>query len=145
MEKYNWIKAVFTTNESLADKEVLVRQEVEGSETFVDEAGNRFHISELDLTQSGGELIPVDKSEGLKWLLESTDANAIADHKAKIDEREYWRKLRGDIALEIIRKRGGNEHYYMPSHFATIADATRVLFDEIYEQDQKFFENEYND
>lgn len=144
MEQYHWIKAYYASQNDDSEREILVRQEVEGSEMFVDEKDNRYHISELDLTQSGGELIPVDKSDGLKWLLESMDANAIADHKAKIDEREYWRKLRGDIALEIIRKRGGNEHYCMPSHFTTIADATRVLFDEIYEQDQKFFENEYN-
>jgi hypothetical protein len=141
MENYNWIKVYYH------DAIVEVRQVSKGSSTFVDGAGNEFDISELDFTRNTFEpqIIPVEKTEGLKWLLESNDANSIAGHKAKIDEREYWRKLRGDIALEIIRKRGGNEHYYMPSHFATIADATRVLFDEIYEQDQKFFENEYND
>lgn len=147
MEQYNWIKAVFTTKESLAEKEVLVRQEVEGSETFVDGAGNRFHISELDLTRNTFEpqIIPVEKTDGLKWLLESMDANAIADHKAKIDEREYWRKLRGDIALEIIRKRGDKEHYNTPSHFVTIAEATRVLFNVLYNQDQEFFKSTSND
>lgn len=162
MEKYNWIKAVFTTNESLADKEVLVRQEVEGSETFVDGAGNRFHISELDLTRSDYESQPFNLEEFEKRnkemeqqykegqamymeMLSKMDANSIADHKAKIDEREYWRKLRGDIALEIIRKRGDKGHYDTASHFVTIADMTRVLFNELYDQDKEFFKDEDND
>lgn len=162
MEKYNWIKAVFTTNESLADKEVLVRQEVEGFETFVDGAGNRFHISELDLTRSDYESQPFNLEEFEKRnkemeqqykegqamymeMLSKMDANSIADHKAKIDEREYWRKLRGDIALEIIRKRGDKGHYDTASHFVTIADMTRVLFNELYDQDKEFFKDEDND
>ena len=158
MEKYNWIKAVFTTNESLADKEVLVRQEVEGSETFVDGAGNRFHISELDLTHSDYEpqLFNLEEFEKRNKeinqqyqesqamymeMLSKMDANSIADHKAKIDEREYWRKLRGDIALEIIRKRGDKEHYNSSSGYETIAYMAKFLFDELYEQDQEFFKD----
>ena len=161
MEQYNWIKAVFTTNDSLAEKEVLVRQEVEGSETFVDGAGNRFHISELDLTRSDYEhqLFNLEEFEKCNneinqryqesqamymEMLSKMDANSIADHKAKIDEREYWRKLRGDIALEIIRKRGDKGHYDTASHFVTIADMTRVLFNELYEQDKEFFKDEDN-
>ena len=141
MEKYKWIKAYYASQNDDCEREILVRQEESRSEYFVSDKGIRFHVSELDLTQDGGELIPVEKSDGLKWLLQSMDANAIADHKAKIDEREYWRKLRGDIALEIIRKRGDNSHYSMPSHFVTIADMTRVLFDELYGQDKEFFKD----
>lgn len=158
MEQHNWIKAVFTTNDSLADKEVLVRQEVEGSETFVDGAGNRFHISELDLTRSDYEpqLFNLDEFEKRNReinqqyqesqamymeMLSKMDANAIADHKAKIDEREYWRKLRGDIALEIIRKRGDKAHYGSSSGYETIAHMTKFLFDELYEQDNEFFKD----
>ncbi len=138
MEKYNWIKAVFTTNASLAKKEVLVRQEVEGSETFVDGAGNRFHISELDLTLNTFEpqFIPVEKTDGLKWLLESMDANAIADHKAKIDEREYWRKLRGEIfkmMFEATQDDGGT--------MEGVLKYTEKYFDAIYKQDQEFFKD----
>ena len=158
MEKYNWIKAYYASQNDDSEHEILVRQEVEQSETFVDDKGNRFHISELDLTRSDYEhqIFNLEESEKRNKeieqqnqttyleMLSKMDANAIADHKAKIDEREYWRKLRGDIALEIIRKRGGNEHYFMPSHFATIADATRVLFDEIYEQDKIFFNEHYD-
>lgn len=156
MEQYNWIKAVFTTKESLAEKEVLVRQEFAGSEEFVDGAGNRFHISELDLTRNTFEpqLFNLEEFEKrnkeldtqfkanqeiMNKMLSSLDANAIADHKAKIDEREYWRKLRGDIALEIIRKRGDKEHYNSPSGYGTIANMAKFLFDELYNQDKEFF------
>lgn len=143
MGQYNWIRAYYTIHEGDDEREVFVRQEVEGSETFVDDKGNRFHISELDLTHDTFEpqIIPIEKTDGLKWLLESMDANAIADHKAKIDEREYWRKLRGNIAMEFIRKRGDKEYHSAPSHFSTIAGATRVLFDELYDQDKEFFKD----
>lgn len=143
MEQYNWIRAYYTIHDGDDEREVFVRQEVEGSETFVDDKGNRFHISELDLTRNTFEpqIFPIEKTDGLKWLLESMDANAIADHKAKIDEREYWRKLRGNIALEFIRKRGDKEYHSDPSHFSTIAGATRVLFDELYDQDKEFFKD----
>ena len=69
------------------------------------------------------------------------DANAIADHKAKIDEREYWRKLRGDIALEIIRKRGDISYYSDVAHYKTIACMAKELCDNIYAQDQEFFKD----
>lgn len=156
-DKYNWIKAYYT-NDTLEEKEVLVRQEVKQSETFVDDKGNRFHISELDLTRSDYEPKIFNLEEFEKRnkeieqqykdghamymeMLSKMDANSIADHKAKIDEREYWRKLRGDIALEIIRKRGDNDYYDTSSHFDIIANMTKVLFNELYQQDQKFFKD----
>lgn len=158
MEKYNWIKAYYASQNDDSEREILVRQEVEQSETFVDEKGNRFHISELDLTHSDYEpqLFNLEEFEKRNKeinqqyqesqamymeMLSKMDANSIADHKAKIDEREYWRKLRGDIALEIIRKRGDKSHYDTASHFDIIADMTKVLFDELYQQDQEFFKD----
>lgn len=74
----------------------------------------------------------------LREMLSSMDAKAIADHQAEIDEREYWRKLRGDIALEIIRKRGDKDYYKTASHYEIISDMTRVLFNELYAQHQEF-------
>jgi hypothetical protein len=153
MEQYNWIKAYDNS-----EREILVRQEVEQSETFVDEKGNRYHVSELDLTRNTFEpkLFNLDEFEKRNKeinqqyqesqskymeMLSKMDANSIADHKAKIDEREYWRKLRGDVALEIIRKRGDKSYYDTASHFDIIADMTKVLFDELYQQDQEFFKD----
>lgn len=138
MEQYNWIRAYYTIHDGDDEREVFVRQEVEGSETFVDDKGNRFHISELDLTRNTFEpqIFPVEKTDGLKWLLESMDANAIADHKAKIDEREYWRKLRGEIFKRVFDA--------TPDDGATmesVLEYTEKYFDAIYAQDQEFFKD----
>lgn len=162
MEHYNWIKAYYKSQIDNSEHEAFVRQVESCSEYFVSDKGNRFHISELDLTRSDYEPqifnleeferrnkeINQQYQEGQAMYMEmlsKMDANAIADHKAKIDEREYWRKLRGDIALEIIRKRGDKGHYDTDSHFATIANMTRVLFDELYDQDKEFFKDKDND
>lgn len=163
MEQYNWIKAVFTTNESLAEKEVLVRQEVEGSETFVDGAGNRFHISELDLTRTDYEPQIFNLEEFEKRnkeinqqyqesqamymeMLSKMDANSIADHKAKIDEREYWRKLRGDIFLEVTRLRlqDTKSPYTSVEDYNFLLNVTSHCFNELYNQDQEFFKDVEN-
>lgn len=158
MEKYNWIKACYWSQNGDREHEIFVRQEVEGSETFVDDKGNRFHISELDLTRNDFEHQVFNLEEFEKRnkeinqqyqesqavymeMLSKMDANSIADHKAKIDEREYWRKLRGDIALEIIRKRGDNSHYSDAAHYKTIARMAEELFNELYKQDQEFFKD----
>lgn len=153
MNEYNWIKAYDNI-----EREILVRQEVKQSEMFADDEGNRFHISELDLTRNTFEPRIFNLEEFEKHnkeinqqyqesqamymeMLSKMDANTIADHKAKIDEREYWRKLRGDIALEIIRKRGDNSHYSDAKHYQTIARMTETLFNELYNQDQEFFKD----
>ncbi len=154
MEKYNWIKAYYTIRDGDDEREILVRQEVEQSETFVDDKGNRYHISELDLTQpqifSLEEFEKRNKEINQQYresqamymeMLSKMDANSIANHKAKIDEREYWRKLRGDIALEIIRNRGDNSYYSEVAHYKTIACMAKELFDNLYAQDQEFFKD----
>ena len=131
MEQYNWIKAYYPIHDGDDEREVFVRQMFGGSEYFIDHDGRKFHVSELDLTHDTFEpqIIPVEK----------TDAHLVLDHKAKIAEREYWRKLRGDIALEIIRKRGDSGHYSKPCHYTLIAEMTEVLFDKLYDQDKEFF------
>lgn len=158
MKKNNWIKAYFTIHDGDDERDVFVRQEESCSEYFVSDEGRRFHISELDLTRSYYEpqILNLDELEKRNKeinqqyqesqamymeMLSKMDANSIADHKAKIDEREYWRKLRGDIALEIIRKRGDNSYYSDASHYKTIAWMTETLFNKLYEQDQEFFKD----
>ena len=42
MEKYKWIKAYYASQNDDCEREILVRQEVEQSETFVDDKGNRY-------------------------------------------------------------------------------------------------------
>lgn len=151
-ENYRWIKVRFYGN----GEEISVRQSEADRSVFFDADGHSYNIDELDFTQ-----IPEQPSflaemnermrksdeehektqNQLREMLSAMDARAIADHQAVIDERKYWRKLRGDIALEIIRKRGDNSHYSTPPHFVTIADMTEVLFDELYKQDKEFFKD----
>lgn len=111
----NWIFA-----KKIDGEFVKVRQRKASSVEFVGVDGKIYTVYDLDFTQ----IHPLD-----------------ADHKAKIDEREYWRKLRGDIALEIIRKRGSLDHYSKSGNFFTIAEMTNVLFKELYAQDKDFFKD----
>lgn len=114
MEQYNWIMGYYASPNDDDEREILVRQEVKNSDTFVDDKGYKYHISELDLTRSDYEPQIFNLEEFEKRnkeinqqyqesqamymeMLSKMDANTIADHKAKIDEREYWRKLRGEI------------------------------------------------
>lgn len=132
METYNWINAFYKGNK------ILVRQKLEESPFFVDVDGEEYHISELDLTRNTFEpqIIPVEKTEGLKWLLESMDANSIADHKAKIDEREYWRKLRGEI-FKMVFDATPDDRGTMEG----VLEYTKKYFDAIYNQDQEFIKD----
>lgn len=63
-------------------------------------------------------------------MMQSFDATKIADHKAKIDEREYWRKLRGDIFLAIHGAYSGK------MHAVELADQ---IVSALYKQDKVFF------
>lgn len=144
MERYNWIKAYYNSEE-----EVFVRQVESCSEYFISDKGNRFHISELDLTRSdyehqifniedfekrNKEIEQQYKENQTMYLemLSKMDANAIADHKAKIDEREYWRKLRGDIFMSMLEGDGTPEQ---------CLEMTEMYFSRLYNQDKEFFKD----
>lgn len=146
MENYNWIKAVAISN----GKQVEVRQQEKGGRIWIDKEGTIYTISDLDFTQAP---VPdfiksfeesnkrfaeqqVEHQELMNKMLSSLDANAIADHKAKIDEREYWRKLRGDIFLTMI------EGYDVGIiEINTKLTHTKYIFNELYEQDKEFFKD----
>ena len=164
MEQYNWIKAYYASQNGDDEREVFVRQEVENSETFVDDKGNRFHISDLDLTRTDYEPQIFNLEEFEKRnkeinqqyqesqamymkMLSKMDANSIADHKAKIDEREYWRKLRGDIFLEVTRLRLQDTKipYTSTGDYDFLLNVTSHCFNELYNQDQEFFKDKDND
>lgn len=156
----NWIKATYKGLDE--EKEILVKQYEPCSATFVDKDGALYGIEDLDFTVKDDEAPELDilkqfeqtqkrfeeqnaiHNEMMERILDSMDANTIADHKAELDEQEYWRKLRGDIALEIIRKRCDSSYYGQPAHYKLIAEMTETLFNELYEQDKKFNENKDN-
>lgn len=77
-----------------------------------------------------------DYTQSLKELLASMDAKSIADYNAKIEERQYWRKLRGDIFLEFLRKSKG-EGFKLPIM------NTDVCLYELYKQDKEFGEENF--
>lgn len=65
------------------------------------------------------------------------DANAIADHKAAIDEREYWRKLRGEIFLKAMEK-------YDFTHSGAVDSAlsrSKYIVNKLYDQDKDFLKD----
>ena len=149
MEKNNWIKAYYASQNDDSEHEVFVRQAESCSEYFVSDKGNRFHISELDLTHSDYEpkLFNLEEFEKRNKeinqqyqesqamymeMLSKMDANSIADHKAKIDEREYWRKLRGETFAYL------REKYHSDSD---ALNQTAFVIKRLYDQDQEFFKD----
>ena len=144
-ENYRWIKVRII--KSGVDVYVRQREDVRGA--FYDSDGNVYDITELDFTQIPEEpLFMTDYKERmqkqeeehektqnqLRDMLSAMDARAIADHQALIDERAYWRKLRGDIFLEILKESVERTSY------GTMIETTRYVFDELYDQDKDFFE-----
>lgn len=149
-ENYRWIKVNFYGN----GEEISVRQSETDRSVFFDADGHAYNIDELDFTQ-----IPEKQSflaemnermrkydeenertqSQFRDMLASMDAKAIADHQAEIDERSFWRKLRGDIFLSVLENCGVNVTYgYM-------VGTTKYVFDELYNQDQEFFNNLNNE
>lgn len=81
-------------------------------------------ISETD-TQNNTHL------DTLKELLANMDVKAQDDHRAKLAEHEYWRKLRGDVYLALLSKQPYNE--------VDILDLTEEVISTLYNQDKEFF------
>ncbi len=72
-------------------------------------------------------------AEMLKDLMSQMDVKGQDDHRAKIAEREYWRKLRGDILLALIDK--------STSIDLSLPDIASDLTERLYKQDTDFFNN----
>lgn len=144
MEKFNWISAkVIGTDEFVRVRQTNLREQV-----FITATGVVYDFQDLDFTQPNTEeqffLDCVkennkkmeDQQELMNKMLGSLDANAIADHKAKIDEREYWRKLRGDIFKAVFDATPNDK-----GTMKTVIDTTKFYFDALYKQDKDFFKD----
>lgn len=90
---------------------VMVAHEMKGSPFFVDINGNKYHIERLDLSEALPPMIPMmekndEQMKSLTDIMKTFDVKEQDDHRAKIAEREYWRKLRGDIFIAMLNRSG---------------------------------------
>lgn len=149
-ENYRWIKVNFYGN----GEEISVRQSETDRSVFFDADGHTYTIDELDFTQIPEQPRFIEEmnermrksdeehertQSQLRDMLASIDARAIADHQAVIDERAYWRKLRGDIALEIIRKRADKNSYGDIDNYKWVCNAANMMCEKLHNQDKEFF------
>lgn len=113
---------------------VMVTHEQKGSPFFVDINGKKYHIERLDLSEALPPAIPMmGESEQMKSLtdiMKTFDVKEQDDHRAKIAEREYWRKLRGDIFIAMLSRLG-----YQPQ----LLDDVDYIVGALKAQDQKLF------
>lgn len=72
-------------------------------------------------------------SKMLKDLMSQMDVKGQDDHRAKIAEREYWRKLRGDILLALLNKNMTID--------LSLPDMATDFTERLYRQDKDFFRN----
>lgn len=72
------------------------------------------------------------QAEMLKDLMSQMDVKGQDDHRAKIAEREYWRKLRGDILLALLDK--------STSIDLSLTDRASDLTEWLYKLDKDFFD-----
>lgn len=153
-EKYRWIKVRF----SRSGEDISVRQSETNRGIFFDADGRAYAIEELDFAyvpeeenalmnsymKSQEDLRRMNEEHErtqnqLRDMLASMDAKAIADHQAVIDERAYWRKLRGDVFLSVLEYCGDHVTY------ESMVGTTKYIFDELYRQDKEYFKNLNNE
>ena len=120
---------------------IKVRQSRAYGEIFVDEQGNEYMSRNIDFTCA--RLAMPDFNEQskenlntLKDMMKSMDAKAIADHKAVIAEFEYWRKLRGEIFMEMYRDHLAKNDSRKSED--DLLNKTKYLVNQLWQQDQDF-------
>ena len=116
---------------------VMVTHDQKGSPFFVDINGKKYHIERLDLSDALPPMIPMmEESKQMKSLtdiMKTFDVKEQDDHRAKIAEREYWRKLRGDIFVELFRN-----PLYFEIGIDNLLNKTKYLVNQLWQQDQDF-------
>jgi len=125
----NWILV-----KNLDGEKIKVRQHVKYGDIFVDENGKEYKASHLDFTEAIFAFPKIKDShfDELKEIMKSWDVKEQDNNRALIAEREYWRKLRGDIFFAVFKE---NDN----ATFQQVVDYTKDYFDALYEQDRKFF------
>ena len=122
-------------------EDIKVRQSRAYGDIFVDEQGNEYMSRNIDFT--GARLAIPDFNEqnkenlnALKDMMKSMDAKAIADHNAVIAEFEYWRKLRGEIFMEMYRDHLAKNDSRKSED--DLLNKTKYLVNQLWQQDQDF-------
>lgn len=122
-------------------EDIKVRQRRAYGDIFVDEQGNEYMSRNIDFT--GARLVIPDFNEqskenlnALKDMMKSMDAKAIADHKAVIAEFEYWRKLRGEIFMEMCRSYLAKNDDRRSED--DLLNKTKYIFNQLWQQNQDF-------
>lgn len=113
---------------------VMVTHDQEGSPFFIDINGKKYHIERLDLSEALPPAIPMmgegEQMKSLTDIMKTFDVKEQDDHRAKIAEREYWRKLRGDIFIAMLSRSD-----YKPQ----LLDNVDYIIGALKAQDQKLF------
>ena len=113
---------------------VMVMHDQKGPPFFVDINGKKYHIDRLDLSEALPPAIPMKgESEQMKSLtdiMKTFDVKEQDDHRAKIAEREYWRKLRGDIFIAMLSR---------SDYKLQLLDDVNYIVGALKAQDQKLF------
>lgn len=122
-------------------EDIKVRQRRAYGDILVDEQGNEYMSRDIDFT--GARLAIPDFNEqnkenlnALKDMMKSMDAKVIADHKAVIAEFEYWRKLRGEIFMEMYRDHSAKNDGRKSED--DLLNKTKYLVNQLWQQDQDF-------
>ena len=132
----NWI---LVKNQKSED--IKVRQSRAYGEIFVDEQGNEYMSRNIDFTCARLAIPDFNEQNkenlnALKDMMKSMDAKAIADHKAVIDEFEYWRKLRGEIFVEMYRDHLAKNDSRKSED--DLLNKTKYLVNQLWQQEQDF-------
>lgn len=122
-------------------EDIKVRQNRAYVDIFVDEQGNEYMSRDIDFTCARLEIPDFNEQNKedlntLKDMMKSMDAKAIADHKAVIDELEYWRKLRGEIFMEMYRDHLAKNDSRKSED--DLLNKTKYLVNQLWQQDQDF-------
>lgn len=133
-------------------EKVRVKQSEPGSEYFVTEDNSPYHSKELDFTQQDiVEILTKDLQEPkedpfkeshefFKKIMSSLDPLESEKRRAEAAAREYWRRLRGDIYLELIKAEASNDRdVNVESTQNTILRTTNIAVCTLYLMDQTMF------
>lgn len=117
---------------------VMVTHDQKGSPFFVDINGKKYHIERLDLSEALPPMIAEsEQMKSLTDIMKTFDVKEQDDHRAKIAEREYWRKLRGDIFIAMLNLSGYN--LKLLDDVDKLLDNVNYIVGTLKAQDQKLF------